>query len=79
MNDDTDRNAEQKITLTQLDTILSPVSPVTYWQDGMPVQRRDIFDDCEVVSVGLDNQSINGRPSPQIAVYVGERVGRGNQ
>ena len=37
MNDGTDRNAEQKITLTQLDTILSPASPVTYWQDGMPV------------------------------------------
>lgn len=74
MNDDTDRNTEQKITLTQLDAILSPVSPVTYWQDGMPVQRRDIFDDCEVVSVGLDNQVINGRLKSCIAVYVGGRI-----
>ena len=74
MNDGTDRNAEQKITLTQLDTILSPASPVTYWQDGMPVQRRDIFDDCEVVSVELDDQVINGRLRPCIAVYVGDRI-----
>lgn len=71
--------SNEKTTVLELDTILSPASPVTYWQGGMPVQRRDIFDDCEVVSVELDDQFINGRPSPCIAVYVGERVRRDGQ
>ena len=65
---------KQKVTIAQVDAILSPASPVTYWQGGMSVQRRDIFDDCEVVSVELDDRFINGRPSSCIAVYVGDRI-----
>lgn len=65
---------KQKVTIAQMDAILSPASPVIYWQGWMPVQRKDIFDDCEVVSVELDDQFINGRPSPCIVVYVGNRI-----
>lgn len=65
---------KQKITVAQLDTILSPESPVTYWQNDMPVSRRDIFDDCEVIAVELDESIINGRAKPCISVYVGKRA-----
>ena len=65
---------KQKVTIAQVDAILSLASPVTYWQGGMPAQRRDIFDDCEVVSIELDRQFTGGRPIPCIAVYVGDRV-----
>lgn len=65
---------EKKITIAQLDAVLSPASDVTYWQRGMPVPRRDIFDDCEVFAIELDNQVINGRARSRIAVYVGERI-----
>lgn len=67
---------KQKVTIAQVDAILSPASPVTYWQGGMPMQRRDIFDDCEVISVEPDTAFIEGRDVPCIAVYVGERVGK---
>lgn len=65
---------EKKITIAQLDAVLSPASDVTYWQGGMRVPRRDIFDDCEVVAVELDDQIRNGRSSPCIAVYAGKRI-----
>lgn len=64
------------MTISQVDAILSPASPVTYWQGGMQVPRREIFDDCEVVSVKLDDQFVNGQLRPCIAVYVGERIRR---
>lgn len=64
---------KQKVTIAQVDAILSPASHVTYWQGGVQVPRREIFDDCEVLCVELDDQIINGRSRPCIAVYVGER------
>ena len=67
-------NEGRKITVLELDAILSPASPITYWQGGMPMQRRDIFDDCEVVSVELDTTYRSGRDVPCIAVYIGERA-----
>ncbi len=67
---------QQKITVAQLDAILSPASTIAYWQDGRPVPRRDIFDDCEVVSVEMDDNIVNGRARPCIAVYVGARIGQ---
>lgn len=65
---------KQKIAVIQLDAVLPPASLVTYWQDGKPVPRRDIFDDCEVVAVKLDENTANGQAKPNISIYVGKRL-----
>lgn len=60
---------KKKITVADLDNLLYPKSAVTYWQDGKPKPRREIFDNCEIICI--EN---NRRPDPCIDVYVGDRI-----
>lgn len=64
-----------KIAVSALDSVLTRAFPVTYWQDGIQVSRRDIFDDCEVIAIDLDFPSFDGCLRTHIAVYVGDRLG----
>lgn len=68
--------SDRKVTVADIDGLLSPTSPVMYWQDGWPVSRRDIFDDCEVVKLELDTRDVNWSKNSCIAVYVGDRTKR---
>lgn len=69
---------ENRITVSALEDLFSSV-PVVWWQDDLRVDRVNLFDDCEVLSIEFDYRISydafdNKCVSPELCVYVGNRL-----
>lgn len=63
-----------QITVAELDSILESNQDTIYWENGIPKTRREIFDDCKIIAIELDNTFKHSRLRPCISIYVGERT-----
>lgn len=63
-----------RVTVSQLDEVLSPASTVQYWKDDKRQYRPTISPNAAVIAIEHDQVFIKGQLTNCIMVYVGEEV-----